>query len=204
MTNNNGDNETRQFGRVNGENETRQFGAPQQQPPQRPQQHFPEPGSQNTQAFGQPYRQGYDQNYQQPQYDPVPSSYQVEEPKKGGGALAYVFAAIAAIAVVFAGVLFFLWRGAAADANKPAPEPVTETVTTEVPTTVTTTKESPRDRLPTEIPTELPPEVPTELPPSIQDQLDQGGSDLESLLNDLFGELESGNGEPGAGGAENA
>ena len=77
-------------------------------------------------------------------------------------------------------------------------------MTTEVPTTVTTTKESPWDRLPTEIPTELPPEVPTELPPSIQDQLDQGGSDLESLLNDLFGELESGNGEPGAGGAENA
>ena len=88
MTHNNGDNETRQFGRVTGENETRQFGAPQQQPPQRPQQHFPEPGSQGTQTFGQSYQQGYGQDYQQPQYDPVPSSYQVEQPKKGGGALA--------------------------------------------------------------------------------------------------------------------
>ncbi|MDK6806647.1 MULTISPECIES: hypothetical protein [unclassified Corynebacterium] len=200
MTNNNGDNETRQFGRVTGENETRQFGAPQQQPPQRPQQHFPEPGSQNTQAYGQPYQQGYDQNYQQPQYDPVPSSYQVEQPKKGGGALSYVFAAIAAIAVVFAGVLFFLWRGAAADADKPAPEPVTETVTTEVPTTVTTTKSSPRDNLPTDIPTELP----TELPPDVQDRVDQGGAELEGLINDLFEQFDSGMEELDTGGAGNA
>ena len=126
MTNNNGENETRQFGRVTGDNETRQFGAPQQgssnqqprqQSPQRPQQYFPEPGSQSPSGYGQSYQQ---------QYEPVPSSYHVEEPKKGSGALAYVFAAIAAIAVVIAGVLFFLWRGAAEDANKPAPESVTQ------------------------------------------------------------------------------
>lgn len=200
MTNNNGDNETRQFGRVTGENETRQFGAPQQQLPQRPQQHFPEPGSQNTQAYGHPYQQGYDQNYQQPQYDPVPSSYQVEQPKKGGGALSYVFAAIAALAVVIAGVLFFLWRSAAADADKPAPEPVTETVTTEVPTTVTTTKSSPRDNLPTDIPTELP----TELPPDIQDRVERGGDDIDGLINDLFEQFDSGMEELGAGDAGNA
>ncbi|OFR62540.1 hypothetical protein [Corynebacterium sp. HMSC078H07] len=193
MTNHNGENETRQFNRVNGDNETRQFGAPQpglgnqqprQQPPQRPQQYFPEPGSQNS--------SGFEQNYHQPQYDPVPSSYQVEEQKKSGSALAYVFAAIAAIAVVIAGVLFFLWRGAAADANKPAPEPVTETqtVTTEVPTTVTTTKDAPRE----EDSPEPPADLPTELPPEIQDQLDESGSDFESLLNELLGDLEANGG----------
>ena len=188
MTNNNGENETRQFGRVTGDNETRQFGAPQhggnnqqprQQSPQRPQQYFPEPGSQSASGYGQSYQQ---------QYEPVPSSYHVEEPKKGSGALAYVFAAIAAIAVVIAGVLFFLWRGAAEDANKPAPEPVThtQTVTTEVPTTVTTTEDAPLDEFPTDLPTDL--------PPDLQDQLDQGGSELEDLLNDLFGELETNSG----------
>ena len=72
----NGDNETRQFGRVTGDNETRQFGAPEQRQ-QRPQQYFPEPGAQSTPA-GQDGA-GYGQ---QSQYDPVPSSYQVEEEKK--------------------------------------------------------------------------------------------------------------------------
>ncbi|MDO5032388.1 hypothetical protein [Corynebacterium sp.] len=199
----NGNEETRQFGRVGGNadsNETRAFG----QPEDRPRQVFP---SQNQQApgqqgFGRPgpgsaygSQQGYGQTGQQsysPQdFDPVPSSYEVDKGKKsGGGALAGVFAAIAAIAVVAAVAFFFMWRSASSEADKPAPEPVTETatVTEEVPTTVTETEEAPaEDRQPT-----LPTEVPTEL----QDQLDQGTQDLEGLLNDLFGD--SGAGGQGA------
>ncbi len=67
-------------------------------------------------------------------------------------------------------------------------------------TTVTTTKSSPRDNLPTDIPTELP----TELPPDVQDRVDQGGAELEGLINDLFEQFDSGMEELDTGGAGNA
>ena len=92
-------------------------------------------------------------------------------------------------------VLFFLWRNAADEADKPDPQPVTETLTTEVPTTVTHTEEpDTQDENSNNLPklpdfqNDLPSDIPTELPPEVQDQLDKGSDvDIEGLLNDLLG-----------------
>ncbi|WP_213063470.1 hypothetical protein, partial [Acinetobacter baumannii] len=59
----------------------------------------------------------------------TPSSSMSRWGKKKNGGMAGVFAAIAVVAILAAGALFFLWRNAASDADKPAPEPVTETTT---------------------------------------------------------------------------
>ena len=120
------------------QNETRQFDAAAGY----------QQGYGQQQSYGQNYQQpagqAYGQQYaQQPEYEPVPSNYDPDQPEKrkkkgsGGGAMAGVFAAIAVLAVLAAAVLFFLWRNAADEADKPDPQPVTETLTTEVPTTVT-------------------------------------------------------------------
>ncbi|WP_411697042.1 hypothetical protein ACLI1Q_000339 [Corynebacterium sp. LaCa191] len=107
--------------------------------------------------------------------------------------MAGVFAAIAVVAILAAGALFFLWRNAASDADKPAPEPVTETTTTQVPTTVTETEDagpgiSERLRNLPNLQDDLPEDIPTELPPEIQDRLEEGDDlDVERLLRDLFG-----------------
>lgn len=183
---------------------------------QRPQQYFPgaqQPQNETRQFdanadYQQNYQQNYQPNYQQPggqygqqqysqqQYEPVPSDYDPDQrgkDKKKNGAMAGVFAAIAVVAILAAGALFFLWRNAASEANKPAPEPVTETTTTQVPTTVTETEDagpgiSERLRNLPNLQDDLPEDIPTELPPEIQDRLDEGDDlDVERLLRDLFG-----------------
>ena len=183
------------------QNETRQFDAAAGY----------QQGYGQQQSYGQNYQQpagqAYGQQYaQQPEYEPVPSNYDPDQPEKrkkkggGGGAMVGVFAAIAVLAVLAAAVLFFLWRNAADEADKPEPEPVTETLTTQVPTTVTQTNEpDTQDENSNKLPklpdfqNELPSDIPTELPPEVQDQLDRGGDvDVEGLLNDLLG----GGGEP--------
>ena len=201
-------------GNRGGGEETRFFGAGagsgSGQDPQRPRQYFPEPdeqrysgepqaGPQSQYQPGYPQpgyaQQGYEQQgYAQPGYEPGPGPREFEpEPgqqKRGGAGMAGVFAALAALAVVAAGALFFMWRNAAAEADKPAPAPVTETLTTQVPTTVTETytEEAPENNFPSEIPTELPSELPSEL----RDSLDNGGQELEGLFNDFFGPENSG------------
>lgn len=189
---------------------------------QRPQQYFPgaqQPQNETRQFDANAdYQQNYQQNYQnsggqygqqqygqqqygqqqcgQQQYEPVPSDYDPDQRGRGEkkkGAMTGVFAAIAVVAILAAGALFFLWRNAASDADKPAPKPVTETMTTQVPTTVTETKDarpgiSERLRNLPNLQDNLPEDIPTQLPPEIQDRLDEGdGLDVEGLLRDLFG-----------------
>ena len=107
------------------DNETRQYGAQGFEPPrpERPKQYFPDQ-SQNQQQYAQP---AYEQPYQEPYYEPEP---------KGSSAGAIALGVVAALSFLSALVLFFLWRGAAAEADKP---PVTETSTVTQTTTATTT-----------------------------------------------------------------
>ena len=183
------------------QNETRQFDANADYQ-QNYQQNYQQPGGQYGQQYGQ--QQYGQQQYAQQQYEPVPSDYDPDQRgrgKKKNGAMAGVFAAIAVVAILAAGALFFLWRNAASDADKPAPEPVTETTTTQVPTTVTETEDagpgiSERLRNLPKLQDELPEDIPTELPPEIQDRLEEGDDlDVERLLRDLFGN--SGNQQQG-------
>ena len=184
------------------QNETRQFEADAAYQPGYGQS-YQQPAGQG-QAYGQQYAQ-------QPGYEPVPSDYDPDQPEKrkkkggGGSAMAGVFAAIAVLAVLAAAVLFFLWRNAADEADKPEPQPVTETLTTQVPTTVTQTDEpDTQDENSNKLPklpdfqNELPSDIPTELPPEVQDQLDKGADvDVEGLLNDLLGGGEQPAGQQG-------
>ena len=103
------------------DNETRQYGAQGSEPPrpERPKQYFPDQ-SQNQQQYAQPA-------YEQPYHEPEP---------KGSSAGAIALGVVAALSFLSALVLFFLWRGAAAEADKP---PVTETSTVTQTTTATTT-----------------------------------------------------------------
>ncbi|MDO5512337.1 hypothetical protein [Corynebacterium sp.] len=129
----------------------------------RPRQYFPgehDPGY-------QPPR------YDQPQYQPP--VYEEPAPRasrSGGGALPLLMGILFGLTLIAAAVLFFLWRGAAAEAERPV-EPVTVTETTSLTVTETTTERA----LPTELPTELPRELPSELPEV----------DIEGWLNDLLG-----------------
>lgn len=117
------------------DNETRQYGAQGSEPPrrERPKQYFPDQ-SQNQQPryeqYGQP---AYEQAYQEPYYEP---SYE-PEPEKGSSAGAIALGVVAALSFVSAVVLAVLWRGAAAEADKP---PVTETSTVTQTTTETKTE----------------------------------------------------------------
>ncbi|WP_288748068.1 hypothetical protein [uncultured Corynebacterium sp.] len=183
------------------QNETRQFDANADYQ-QNYQQNYQQPGGQyGQQQYGQ--QQYGQQQYAQQQYEPVPSDYDPDQRGRGkkNGGMAGVFAAIAVVAILAAGALFFLWRNAASDADKPAPEPVTETTTTQVPTTVTETEDagpgiSERLRNLPKLQDELPEDIPTELPPEIQDRLEEGDDlDVERLLRDLFGN--SGNQQQG-------
>ena len=219
-----GTDETRQWSGP-AEDATRQIGrvpdnAPDNARNQRPQQYFPgaqQPQNETRQFDANAdYQQNYQQNYQQPggqygqqqygqqQYEPVPSDYDPDQRgrgKKKNSGMAGVFAAIAVVAILAAGALFFLWRNAASDADKPAPEPVTETTTTQVPTTVTETEDagpgiSERLRNLPNLQDELPEDIPSELPPEIQDRLEEGNDlDVERLLRDLLGN--SGNQQQG-------
>lgn len=176
------------------DNETRQYG-PQGGDPrrERPRQYFPDQ-SQNQYQQPQPqpryeerYAQpAYEQQYQQPYYD---NGYE-PEPEKGTSAGAIALGVFAALSFIAAVVLAVLWRGAAAEANKP---PVTETstvtqTTTERETTTETTTKFPsifRDRdnptatlEPTE-PAPDPNEIEREIRDGARDILDQlrGGAD---------------------------
>lgn len=183
----NSDDETRYIGRVpNSGNQQPQGGQ------ERPRQYFPgeyDPNQPQTQQYQDSYQGGYQDNYQGNYQQPV-SDYEPPREKKSGSGLAGVLGALAVLALVAAGALFFLWRNAASEADKPAPEPVTETVThtTQEPTTVTETEtttdssgegDSLRDRGRDLIPSEVPDDL---LPENTEDM------DVEGWLQDLFGE----------------
>lgn len=171
------DNQTRQYGYP--EPERRGENAPKRE---RPKQYFPDQSQANYQQQGyqpqyqqpqyqQPqYQQPrYEQQYQEPYYAPEP---QYQEPEGGSSAGTIALGVIAAVSFVAATVLFFLWRGAAAEADKP---PVTETVThttTETETSTTTTTKFPSIFERNEEPTAtLPPEepLPEDIPPQLRD-----------------------------------
>lgn len=113
------------------DNQTRQFGGAGEEPRPRPKQYIPEPAPATNYA---------EPEYQEAYYQPAPQyaqQYTQPAPEKGDNVPAIVLGVLFAIATVAATVLFFLWRGAAAEADKP---PVTVTQTHTVTTTETTTK----------------------------------------------------------------
>lgn len=107
-----------------------------------------------------------------------------------GSGWAVALGVIAAFALVAAGALFFLWRSAAQEANRPAPEPVTQTatVTEQVPTTVTETATVTETQQATPTQQDRPDMediFPTGLPePSLPNNADS--NDIESWLNGLL------------------
>ena len=76
------------------------------------------------------------QQYQQPYQDPYYDNGYEPEAEKGTSAGAIALGVFAALSFIAAVVLAVLWRGAAAEADKP---PVTETSTVTQTTTATTT-----------------------------------------------------------------
>ena len=170
------------------DNETRQYGPQGGEPRrERPRQYFPDQ-SQNQYQQPQPrYEERYAQPaYEQPYYD---NGYEPEA-EKGTSAGAIALGVFAALSFIAAVVLAVLWRGAAAEADKP---PVTETSTVVQTTTETkteTTTKFPsifRDRNdptatlePTEpVPAPDPSEIEREIRDGARDILDQlrGGAD---------------------------
>ena len=155
----------------------------------RPRQHFPgenEPNNDQTQQFSRYPEDSYAdrdfaggrQQLQQPQYQQYEHYEEPAEEKRGPGALAMIMSVLCLVALVAAGILYFLWQDAAARADR-QPATVTETsVSTSLapPTTVTVTEEG----LPFSVPSEIPSEIPSELP--------SGGIDVEGFLNDLLGQ----------------
>ena len=176
------------------DNETRQYGPQGGEPRrERPRQYFPDQ-SQNQYQQPQPrYEERYAQpqyEYEQPYYDNGFDNGYEPEPEKGTSAGAIALGVFAALSFIAAVVLAVLWRGAAAEADKP---PVTETstvvqTTTERETTTETTTKFPsifRDRdnptatlEPTE-PAPDPNEIEREIRDGARDILDQlrGGAD---------------------------
>ena len=171
------------------DNETRQYGPQGGEPRrERPRQYFPDQSQNQYQQQAQPrYEEHYAQPaYEQPYYD---NGYEPEA-EKGTSAGAIALGVFAALSFIAAVVLAVLWRGAAAEANKP---PVTETstivqTTTERETKTETTTKFPsifRDRdnptatlEPTE-PAPDPNEIEREIRDGARDILDQlrGGAD---------------------------
>ncbi|MBA1834346.1 hypothetical protein [Corynebacterium wankanglinii] len=166
------DNETRQYGPTGGE--------PRRE---RPRQYFPDQSQNQYQqpAYEPQYQQQYEYEppYQEPYYEPE---------QKGSSAGAIALGVIAALSFVAAVVLFFLWRGAAAEADKP---PVTQTstvtqTTTETKTETTTKfpsifrdREDPTATLAPVEPAPNPSELEREIRDNARDILDQlrGGAD---------------------------
>ena len=171
------------------DNETREYGPQGGEPRrERPRQYFPDQSQNQYQQQAQPrYEEHYAQPaYEQPYYD---NGYEPEA-EKGTSAGAIALGVFAALSFIAAVVLAVLWRGAAAEANKP---PVTETstivqTTTERETKTETTTKFPsifRDRdnptatlEPTE-PAPDPNEIEREIRDGARDILDQlrGGAD---------------------------
>jgi len=136
----------------------------------RPRQYFPGEHDPNFR-----YDPAYDSAHEQPYEEPyAPSSAAPAPAKKSGGALPMLLGILFGLTLLAAIAFFFLWRGAAAEADREPPAPVTVTSTVE--RTVTTTEDAPA--LPTEIPTEIPSDiVPSDLPEI----------DIEGWLNELTG-----------------
>ncbi|QGU03696.1 hypothetical protein [Corynebacterium comes] len=135
----------------------------------RPRQYFPGESDPN-------YRYQEPQ-YQQPAYQ---EPYRPPEEKKSRGALPMLLGILFGLTLLAAVAFFFLWRNAAAEADREPPAPVTVTSTVSQTLTETVTREAPR--LPTEIPTEIPSDI---LPSGVP------GIDLDGLL-----ERFTGGGEP--------
>lgn len=201
------DNETRQFGRSGGgdsEESTRYLSTSQsssqgsRQPA--PRQYMPGEGDSRYAApASYPETQyGSDSAYSSGGYEPYEEPYRPEQPqsgKNGGGAGSLVLAVLALLLGLAAIVMFFLWRGAEARANKPEPAPVTITETE----TVTTTPTGILDDLfnrgqqrdsgqpgPVETAPSLPENFPTELPDDIPEEYRQGAEDLLNQLDGIF------------------
>ncbi|MHA5282183.1 hypothetical protein [Corynebacterium sp. CQ3829_602738] len=174
------------------DNETRQYGPQGGEPRrERPRQYFPD---QSQNQYQQPQPQSrYEEHYAQPAYEqPYYDNGYEPEPEKGTSAGAIALGVFAALSFIAAVVLAVLWRGAAAEADKP---PVTETstivqTTTERETKTETTTKFPsifRDRdnptatlEPTEpVPAPDPGELEREIRDGARDILDQlrGGAD---------------------------
>ncbi|MGV0373730.1 hypothetical protein ACUY2A_10155 [Corynebacterium pilbarense] len=121
------------------DNETRQYGPQDGEPRrERPRQYFPDQ-SQNQYQQPQPQPR-YEERYAQPQYEyeqPYYDNGYEPEAEKGTSAGAIVLGVFAALSFIAAVVLAVLWRGAAAEADKP---PVTETSTVTQTTTETKTE----------------------------------------------------------------
>ena len=170
------------------DNETRQYGPQGGEPRrERPRQYFPD---QSQNQYQQPQAQPrYEEHYAQPAYEqPYYDNGYEPEAEKGTSAGAIALGVFAALSFIAAVVLAVLWRGAAAEADKP---PVTETSTVTQTTTETkteTTTKFPsifRDRdnptatlEPTE-PAPDPNEIEREIRDGARDILDQlrGGAD---------------------------
>ena len=175
------------------DNETRQYGPQGGEPRrERPRQYFPDQ-SQNQYQQPQPrYEERYAQPaYEQPYYD---NGYEPEA-EKGTSAGAIALGVFAALSFIAAVVLAVLWRGAAAEADKP---PVTETSTVVQTTTETkteTTTKFPsifRDRNdptatlePTEpVPAPDPSEIEREIRDGARDILDQLRGSADEYLQE--------------------
>lgn len=118
------------------DNETREYGPQGGEPRrERPRQYFPDQSQNQYQQQAQPrYEEHYAQPaYEQPYYD---NGYEPEA-EKGTSAGAIALGVFAALSFIAAVVLAVLWRGAAAEADKP---PVTETSTVTQTTTETKTE----------------------------------------------------------------
>lgn len=195
------------------DNEPRYIGPTQGSSDQRnarphPRQYFPGEDAPRDYAgqqdFGGTYRYGSQPETQfQPetQYQPAPQ-YRQPEPVQSqqpaqptppaetanggkGSGVAGVLGALLVLALLGLGVVTFLWRSAASEADKPAPAPetVTETQTkTPEKETVTETEQpdlstvDPRDVLPSDVPDELMPD---------QEKLDELHNELDDLLGNL-------------------
>ena len=169
------------------DNETREYGPQGGEPRrERPRQYFPDQSQNQYQQQAQPrYEEHYAQPaYEQPYYD---NGYEPEA-EKGTSAGAIALGVFAALSFIAAVVLAVLWRGAAAEADKP---PVTETSTVTQTTTETKTETTTRfpsifrdrdDPTATLEPTEPMPdpnEIEREIRDGARDILDQlrGGAD---------------------------
>ena len=171
------------------DNETRQYGPQGGEPRrERPRQYFPDQ-SQNQYQQPQPQPR-YEEYYAQPAYEqPYYDNGYEPEAEKGTSAGAIALGVFAALSFIAAVVLAVLWRGAAAEADKP---PVTETSTVTQTTTETKTetitkfpsifrdRDNPTATLePEPVPAPDPGELEREIRDGARDILDQlrGGAD---------------------------
>lgn len=147
----------------------------------RPRQYFPgeddpNPAQQNAQQPQQP--EGY---YDFPEDDSVYPAGGGHDTGSDGNGLTVTLGIIAALALLAAGALLFLWRSSAAEADKEPPPPVTETVT-ETETEMQTETETETETETTTV-TENPlPDV-SDLP-----EVPEDPDEVEDWINDLFGQ----------------